>query len=228
MGAIMSDLIKRLRSQEAVDGTPREIELLTDEAADALEAANVRIAEFERILEGLPQDAIDGGWTARGISGYAKQIESRIAELQAQIASADMRAMQGKRLDVENLQPGQEFNSTQFGRARFIRWDRYMGERTAEIEKLDFGGRCNPLPEVLQEAIDEYAAVQAAKAKRPMTGAARDVVAERERQVTTEGWTPEHDAEHSDGSMAAAAACYAMTGVENTAIRIMWWKVDHD
>jgi multidrug resistance efflux pump len=43
----MSELIQRLRSQEAVDGKPHEIEQLTDEAADALAAANFRIAELE-------------------------------------------------------------------------------------------------------------------------------------------------------------------------------------
>ncbi len=48
-----------------------------------LERANSRIVELERILDGLPQDAIDGGWTARGISAYAKQLESRVAELNA-------------------------------------------------------------------------------------------------------------------------------------------------
>lgn len=55
--------------------------------ATALEAANARISEFERILDGLPQDAIDGGWTARGISAYAKQLETRVAELNAIINS---------------------------------------------------------------------------------------------------------------------------------------------
>jgi hypothetical protein len=35
------------------------------------------------------------------------------------------------------------------------------------------------------------------------------IAAERERQVSVEGWTPEHDAEHTDGQMAMAAACYA-------------------
>jgi endo-alpha-1,4-polygalactosaminidase (GH114 family) len=59
---------------------------LTDEAADMLEAANARIAQFERILDGLPQDAIDGGWTARGASAYAKQLESRVADLEADVA----------------------------------------------------------------------------------------------------------------------------------------------
>ncbi len=43
------------------------------------------------------------------------------------------------------------------------------------------------------------------------TQAARDLLAERERQKSAEGWTPEHDDEHGDGSLANAAACYAMT-----------------
>lgn len=40
--------------------------------------------------------------------------------------------------------------------------------------------------------------------------AARDVLSERRRQVSSEGRTAKHDDEHSDGSMALAAACYAM------------------
>src|SRR5690606_17309144 len=33
---------------------------------------------------------------------------------------------------------------------------------------------------------------------------------ERLRQIEIEGWTPEHDAEHTDESLPRAAACYAM------------------
>lgn len=42
-----------------------------------------------------------------------------------------------------------------------------------------------------------------------ISAAARDVLAERQRQISVEGWTPEHDDEHADGEMARAAACYA-------------------
>lgn len=35
------------------------------------------------------------------------------------------------------------------------------------------------------------------------------ITKERQRQIESEGWTPEHDAEHSDGSLALAACCYA-------------------
>ncbi len=43
-----------------------------------------------------------------------------------------------------------------------------------------------------------------------MNGAER-ILAERQRQITVEGWTPEHDNEHSKGELAMAAVCYATT-----------------
>ena len=36
------------------------------------------------------------------------------------------------------------------------------------------------------------------------------IAAERARQVTEEGWTPEHDNGHDDGALALAAACYVL------------------
>ena len=43
-----------------------------------------------------------------------------------------------------------------------------------------------------------------------MTDAARDVLAERQRQINAEGWTQGHDDRHAVGELAGAAACYAM------------------
>lgn len=37
--------------------------------------------ELRRILSGLPQYAIDGGWSAAGISAYAVRLESELQEL---------------------------------------------------------------------------------------------------------------------------------------------------
>lgn len=45
-----------------------------------------------------------------------------------------------------------------------------------------------------------------------LSQAAQDLLAERQRQVEVEGWTPEHDDQHGDGSMSMAAACYALVG----------------
>ena len=47
------------------------------------------------------------------------------------------------------------------------------------------------------------------EARDALTQAAIDVLAERQRQISAEGWTPEHDDEHSNGEMGEAAACYA-------------------
>ena len=62
--------------------------------------------------------------------------------------------------------------------------------------------------------------------------AAQDVLAERRRQIEAEGWTPEHDDEHSVGELAKAAACYALVsaGFNPDAIitvwpwHRLWWK----
>ena len=43
-----------------------------------------------------------------------------------------------------------------------------------------------------------------------LSRAADDVIAERVRQTSVEGWTPEHDDQHADGSLAWAAVSYAM------------------
>ncbi|HBN8473720.1 TPA: hypothetical protein L3709_005912 [Pseudomonas aeruginosa] len=45
---------------------------------DAALAEVERLRQFERICEGLPQDAIDGGWTVQGIRGYAKRLEDQL------------------------------------------------------------------------------------------------------------------------------------------------------
>jgi len=47
-----------------------------------------------------------------------------------------------------------------------------------------------------------------------MSKATDDVLAERQRQMTVEGWTEDHDDQHIDGSMALAACCYASLAAE--------------
>jgi hypothetical protein len=71
-----------------------------------------------------------------------------------------------------------------------------------------------------------------------LSEAARDVLAERHRQINAEGWTAQHDDEHGDGAMAVAAACYAIADQraiqvgtvelrklwEWTGWSVQWWK----
>ncbi|WP_312130894.1 hypothetical protein [Diaphorobacter nitroreducens] len=52
--------------------------------------------------------------------------------------------------------------------------------------------------------------VDSSLAAAPTTQAARDVLAERQRQISDEGWTPEHDDTHGPFALGTAAGCYAM------------------
>lgn len=63
-----------------------------------------------------------------------------------------------------------------------------------------------------------------------------EIASERQRQISVEGWTPEHDAKHADGELAQAAATYAFfgTNAENNqpaaetlwpaSWSLEWWK----
>jgi hypothetical protein len=74
----------------------------------------------------------------------------------------------------------------------------------------DMDGEVFPLP-------DEYATPSStdsaqAAVEEVRTDAARDVLAERRRQVEAEGWTLEGDDQYDGGELSLAAACYALAG----------------
>ena len=48
-----------------------------------------------------------------------------------------------------------------------------------------------------------------ADARPPSSEGVEAIAAERRRQVTVEGWSPEHDDAHDEGDLLAAAICYA-------------------
>lgn len=48
------------------------------------------------------------------------------------------------------------------------------------------------------------------------------VKVEREKQIKKHGYTPEHDDEHTDGSLADAAACYAANSRISPLYRVSW------
>jgi len=85
------------------------------------------------------------------------------------------------------------------------------------------------LTHLQQELMDAAVYVEAAKAQA--TQAATDVLAERHRQATAEGWTPGHDDRHAFGELAEAAAAYASEAAKSHAGLPMcwpwsasWWK----
>ncbi|HHW1707582.1 TPA: hypothetical protein ACUUCU_002372 [Pseudomonas aeruginosa] len=121
------------------------------------------------------------------------------------------------------------------------RWNRamdLMGEHVARISEKFKAERDVAQARVAelekQKLLDAY--IVAAPGKE-VPQAWLDVQAERRRQITAEGWTPEHDDEHADGQMARAAACYALAGSsapkDGTAALLVslawpwdeqWWK----
>ncbi|ENX5130679.1 ead/Ea22-like family protein [Salmonella enterica] len=94
----------------------------------------------------------------------------------------------------------------------------------------------------LDKRLIEYAGIATREARRVAELEARavypailDVMAERQRQQSVEGWTPEHDDEHCNGELAMAAVCYINdTGAVNRnggkpwgwPWDASWWKPD--
>lgn len=59
------------------------------------------------------------------------------------------------------------------------------------------------------------------------------IAAERQRQITTEGWTAEHDQKHDEGQLIHAAACYLLPTHHATVSWYWpwawsWWKPSPD
>jgi len=52
------------------------------------------------------------------------------------------------------------------------------------------------------------------------------IAVERSRQVTAEGYTPEHDADHDRGQLALAAAAYALAASGRAPQGSVWWPFD--
>ncbi|HFT5504177.1 TPA: ead/Ea22-like family protein [Escherichia coli] len=66
-------------------------------------------------------------------------------------------------------------------------------------------------PSTVLALLDELEAAEKRIAEleaRAFNPAILDVIAERQRQQSVEGWMPEHDDEHCNGELAMAAVCY--------------------
>lgn len=80
-----------------------------------------------------------------------------------------------------------------------------MRKIAATLSAIEADRAASPTPVAAEQAVAARAAAEWAS----LWPAARDVLSERRRQVSAEGWTPKHDDAHTDGGLAEAAACYA-------------------
>ena len=74
-----------------------------------------------------------------------------------------------------------------------------MAPRETEAEAIAAWNTRAPLPATQRQEYDGEAVREALA----------DIAAERQRQIDKEGWTCDHDDEHSDGQLASAAAAYS-------------------
>lgn len=97
--------------------------------------------------------------------------------------------------------------------------------------------QCRGITDHCEELQARIAELESRTVTATATAAAADVLAERKRQVTTEGWTPEHDDQHVNFEMAIAGGLYAISAVDshhklrNSAPSAWpwdrkWWKPD--
>lgn len=88
--------------------------------------------------------------------------------------------------------------------------------------------RCLPKIDALEAGAPVAAAAPAGDAKDAPTDAARDVLAERRRQVEQEGWTPARDDAYQSLELNRAAACYVSFGSGQAPSAwpwaAEWWK----
>jgi hypothetical protein len=86
---------------------------------EALAVDADRLAQLERVVAGFPQDAIDGGWTAVGMSTCARRLEIELAAARVDAERLDWIARQGDEFSFTILidQPG-DGNYVVFGGGR--------------------------------------------------------------------------------------------------------------
>jgi len=68
---------------------------------------------------------------------------------------------------------------------------------------------------------DRWSKLQQVKSKQPT--AIELIATERQRQIEQEGWTPEHDRQHTKEQLALAAVCYALPDSFKTLLLPMMW-----
>lgn len=92
-----------------------------------------------------------------------------------------------------------------------VAWTDEAELRDVEKDGCGYLFTVNPItPNADPRRVIKLYTVSPAQESRTVTAAASDVLAERQRQISAEGWSPEHDDEHVEGQIADAAACYAL------------------
>lgn len=104
-----------------------------------------------------------------------------------------------------------------------------IDDRVRTAKKLRYYGEVTPgCPDNPTRKLMRHAAeLLMAPAEPVVSQATIDVLAERQRQMEVEGWSPEHDDSHTCGEMPSAAAAYSMLAAgdtEENVLRLWPWE----
>jgi hypothetical protein len=139
----------------------------------------------------------------------AQQFEALATSAQPEIIGYEHRLICGELRRVPKF-AGQDIEAASAQREPLAVVKHYTGNTYPTLKfAQDEWSVCGDREDV-QELADAINALATSSPKQSaLSQAIGDVIAERQRQVTAEGWTPAHDDQHRNNDLAFAASCYA-------------------
>ncbi|MFU6714561.1 hypothetical protein ACM764_00275 [Pseudomonas aeruginosa] len=199
MTVAQHERIVEARWNRAMDLLLDHVSRISEKFKAERDAALARVAELEHVLRVVVNAADHGSWPTTVMHGIEKVRE--VLAGSAPPAQAQHSVPEGWMLVECGIWTQEQVDEMQKTVTRF-RNSEFVDDRALAMAVAD-AGQCKA-PEI------SLAELLAAAPGNSVPQAWLDVQAERRRQITAEGWTPEHDDEHADGQMAQAAGCYAL------------------
>jgi hypothetical protein len=169
---------------------------------------NEALAMLARVLKYIDPSAVDADLARKGpiADAYINTIARKCAERCLGRAVAPVAAVPGKGRAVH------QWRQRAVGSYEPAWYDATKDDAYARVDE-HYEVRTlytHPSPVSALVAVDRNAA-------------ARDVLAERQRQISVEGWTTEHDDQYQDDELSCAAACYAMSSGSGDCKPMNFW-----
>lgn len=217
--AILGPLMMAYRDGEDDDALEAALiaHLNADKAAAVAKARNETSMQIDAAVHGMQNPYVGKSELAIYVNAYYR-------------ALIDVRAIISALHSQEAAKPS-EGSGDDRSKWTTRQWAEHVGAWENEKDEVCFGSWMALRAMLLQF---QKMTIRAARAQpaEPVTAAARDVLAERQRQVAVEGWTPEHDDQYQNDELSLAAACYAIasdTALQTSSPNMWpwpedWWK----
>lgn len=247
--ALWADLFNRVqRERDAALAEVERIKTISDnyyvlcvERQQQLDAAMARVAELEAHCVRLGQGGAERYWENRW-----RDADARLQELEKQEPVATVAKVPGEdwnsldfHRDLQDMQPGtklytapvaQAQHSVPVAREQLERLVRILDAHNYAKDAEALMALLAAAPAQAQHSVPELLVrAEDFVSGKEVPQAWLDVQAERRRQITAEGWTPEHDDLYCAAELPRAAAAYILNGANDEAPAIWpfsakWWK----